>query len=123
MSNMGTTNQIPTHIPVRVASKYTGIIAEKRSSAHLKNSEISLKDAEDAIDKKIFWTVPNDYGTTLSAINQGKVLSQVAAKAAITKNLRDLADAVNGEKKVVKKGQGSFLKGWQLMKGKKMMLS
>lgn len=90
---------------------------------HLKNSEISLKDAEDAIGKKIFWTVPNDYKTTLSAINQGKVLSQIAAKAAITQNLRDLADAVNGGGKVVKKGQGSFLKGWQLIKGKKMMQS
>jgi pilus assembly protein CpaE len=85
---------------------------------HLKNSEISLKDAEDAIGKKIFWTVPNDYGTTLSAINQGKVLSQIAAKAAITRNLRDLADAVNGRKKVVKKEQGSFLKGWKLIKDK-----
>jgi pilus assembly protein CpaE len=88
---------------------------------HLKNSEISLKDAEDAIGKKIFWTVPNDYGTTLSAINQGKVLSQIAAKAAITKNLKDFANAVNGGGIAVEKVQGSFLKGWQRIKGKKMM--
>ena len=57
-----------------------------------KNSEISLNDAEGAINKKIFSTIPNDYRTTLSAINQGKALAQIAPKSSITKYFNELAD-------------------------------
>ena len=79
---------------------------------YLKNSEIVLSDAEDAINKKIFWTIPNDYRTTLSAINQGKPLSQVAHKAAITKNFVELADRIIlGEAKEDKKWWSSLKKG------------
>jgi pilus assembly protein CpaE len=76
---------------------------------YLKNSEIALNDAEDAINKKIFWTIPNDYRTTLSAINQGKPLAQIAQKAAITKNFVELADRmVLGEAKEEKKWWSSL---------------
>ena len=78
---------------------------------YLKNSEIALNDAEDAINKKIFWTIPNDYRTTLSAINQGKPLAQIAQKAAITKNFVELADRmVLGEAKEEKKWWSSLKK-------------
>ena len=78
---------------------------------YLKNSEIVLSDAEDAINKKIFWTIPNDYRTTLSAINQGKPLAQVAQKAAITKNFVELADRIIlGEAKEDKKWWSSLKK-------------
>ncbi len=77
---------------------------------YLAKSEISLKDAEAGIDKKIFWTIPNDYRTTMSAINQGKPLCQSASKAAITKSMRGLAEAlIKGEAKKEKKGW-KFLK-------------
>lgn len=59
---------------------------------YMKKSEISLKDAERSINKKIFWTIPNNYRATFSAINQGKPLSEVASKSKITKNFRQLAD-------------------------------
>ena len=79
---------------------------------YLKNSEIALNDAEDAINKKIFWTIPNDYRTTLSAINQGKPLAQIAQKAAITKNFVELADRmVLGEAKEEKKWWSPLKKG------------
>ena len=79
---------------------------------YLKNSEIVLSDAEDAINKKIFWTIPNDYRTTLSAINQGKPLAQVAQKSAITKNFVELADRILlGEAKEDKKWWSSLKKG------------
>jgi len=61
---------------------------------YMKNSEISLKDAERSINKKIFWTIPNNYRATFSAINQGKPLSEVATKAKITKNYKQLADSL-----------------------------
>ncbi|MCK5426650.1 MAG: AAA family ATPase [Thermodesulfovibrionia bacterium] len=56
-----------------------------------KDSVISLKEAEESINKKFFWHIPNDYSTTVSSINQGKTLSMVAKKAEVSKNLRDLA--------------------------------
>ena len=60
---------------------------------YLKNSDISLKDAEESIGKKVFWTIPNDYKTTMSAINNGKTLSQIAPKAPVTRSMEGLADS------------------------------
>jgi pilus assembly protein CpaE len=57
---------------------------------YLKNSELSLQDAESSVGRSVFWTVPNDYTTTMSAINQGKVLSEVASGAAVTRSLQEL---------------------------------
>ncbi|MBE9551041.1 MAG: cobyrinic acid a,c-diamide synthase, partial [Proteobacteria bacterium] len=77
---------------------------------HLKNPEISLKDSEAAIDKEIFWTIPNDYRKTLSAINQGKPLSQLASRAPITKSVRELGYALS------KSGEKHEKKGWRFLK-------
>jgi pilus assembly protein CpaE len=57
----------------------------------LKRSDISIKDAEISIEKEIFWTVPNDYKTTVTALNSGKALAQFAPKKEITKNFKRLA--------------------------------
>lgn len=56
-----------------------------------KRSEISIADAEAGIGKEIFWVVPNDYDTSMAAINSGKPLLSVAPGAAITKSLVELA--------------------------------
>lgn len=77
---------------------------------HLKNPEISVKDSETAIDEKIFWTIPNDYRRTLSAINQGKPLSQLASKAPISKSVRELACALS------KREEKQEKKGWRFLK-------
>ena len=73
-----------------------GFLPEERIrvviNRYLTQSEISLHDAEESIHKKIFWTIPNDYSTTMSAINNGKPLSEIASKALITRNLNNLAD-------------------------------
>jgi len=73
-----------------------GFLPEERIriiiNRYLSKSEISLHDAEESIHKKIFWTIPNDYNTTMSAINNGKPLSEIASKAQITRNLNNLAD-------------------------------
>lgn len=54
-------------------------------------SIISIEEAEESIQKKIFWFIPNDYATTMSAINRGKTLSEIAPKEEISKNFRELA--------------------------------
>lgn len=79
---------------------------------YLKKSEISLKDAETGIDKKVFWTIPNDYRTTMAAINQGKPLCQSAPKAAIAKSMRGLAEALT------KGDENKEKRGWNFLKRK-----
>ena len=54
-------------------------------SRYLKKSLISLKEAEETLNREIFWQIPNDYLSTMSAINQGKTLSMMAHGAEITK--------------------------------------
>jgi pilus assembly protein CpaE len=76
---------------------------------YTKNNEISLKDAEAGIKRKLFWVIPNDFSTTMSAINKGKPLSQISSRAAITKNFEDLARALqHPESQLKKKNRGFF---------------
>ena len=56
-----------------------------------KTSDISIKDAEATLEKEISWTIPNDYKTTVTALNKGKALAQFAPRKEITKNFRKLA--------------------------------
>jgi pilus assembly protein CpaE len=58
---------------------------------YLKKSDLSVKEAERSMGKGVFWTIPNDYKTTISAINQGKTLSEVASRASVTRSLQELA--------------------------------
>jgi len=53
-----------------------------------KKSLISLEEAEKSIDQGIFWQIPNDYQTTMSAINQGKDLSSIAPGAEISRSFK-----------------------------------
>jgi pilus assembly protein CpaE len=62
---------------------------------YIKKGEISLGDAEAGIGKELFWVVPNDYDTSMSAINSGKPLLKVAPGAAITKSFVDMAKSLN----------------------------
>jgi pilus assembly protein CpaE len=72
---------------------------------YMKKSEIPLNDAKAGIGEDLFWIIPNDYQTTMSAINQGKPLSKIAPKALITQNFKNFAevffnpDAVQKQKK------------------------
>jgi len=61
---------------------------------YLKNNEISLRDAETGVQHELFWVIPNDFNTTMSAINRGSPLPQIASKAAITKNFAEFARAL-----------------------------
>ena len=76
---------------------------------YLKKSEISVKDAEISLEKKIFWTIPNDYHTTLTATNRGKALAQFAPREEITKNFQKLASELCPESEKQKKKGWSFL--------------
>ena len=76
---------------------------------YLKKSDVSMREAEESIRKKIFWSIPNDYKATMSAINQGKPLSQVVRKASVTRSIREMADHLaQGKEKDGAKGSKRF---------------
>ncbi len=61
------------------------------ANRYQKKSSISLKEAEEAVSEKIHWLVGNDYYLTMSAINQGKTISEVESGSEVGKSLRELA--------------------------------
>ncbi|NLI32516.1 MAG: AAA family ATPase [Deltaproteobacteria bacterium] len=75
---------------------------------YIKSSEISLKDAEKSIGKKIFWSIPNDFHLTMSAINQGKPLMEVGVNSPVARSIKELADTLV-EYKIVPERKGSFM--------------
>jgi pilus assembly protein CpaE len=56
-----------------------------------KKTTVSSGEAEKTLGRKIVSMIPNDYETTMSAINTGKTLSDVAWKSAVMENVRELA--------------------------------
>ena len=77
---------------------------------NMKKGEISYKDAEAGIGRELYWTIPNDFGTTMTAINNGKPLLNIAPKALITKNIQDLANSLATPKEKVTKKKWSMFK-------------
>jgi len=71
------------------------------ANRYQKKSSISLKEAEEAVSEKIHWLVANDYHLTMSAINQGKTISEVASGSEVDKSLKELAGTFlpQGQKK------------------------
>ena len=74
----------------------------------MKKGDISLKDAENGIGTKLFWTIPNDFKTTMAAINNGKPLYQVAPKAAISKSFCEMATLLSTPEKEKQKKWSFF---------------
>jgi pilus assembly protein CpaE len=72
-----------------------------------KKTMVSPGEAEKTLGKKIVSMIPNDYETTMSAINTGKTLSDVAWKSPVMENFRELA-AVLLHKEVTKKEKSLF---------------
>jgi pilus assembly protein CpaE len=76
---------------------------------YMKKSEITFQDAKKGIGHEMFWIIPNDYGTTMSAINNGKPLSEIAPRSKIVKSFEEMADIMfPGDKAEPKKKWGLF---------------
>ena len=52
---------------------------------------LSLKEVEQKIGREVFWKIPNDFLTTMTAIDRGKVLSAVGDGKEICKSFKALA--------------------------------
>lgn len=57
----------------------------------MENDEIKVEDVEDVLGKKIYWKIPNNYFTIMSAINKGIPVSVINPDSNISKSYRELA--------------------------------
>jgi pilus assembly protein CpaE len=53
---------------------------------YFKKGAIPLDSVEKGIGEKLTWIIPNDYSTTMSAINSGRTLNDVSPRSQIVKN-------------------------------------
>ncbi len=58
---------------------------------YMENDDITIKDVEKVVNKKIFWKIPNNYFTMMSSINKGIPVSDLNPDSNVAKNYRDLA--------------------------------
>jgi pilus assembly protein CpaE len=78
-------------------------------------SEVQLKDAEKGVGQEVFWKIPNDYKTTMAAINQGKPLKVIAPGSGIAKNFSRLAEKIleaDADEDIGKVKKKSGILGW-----------
>lgn len=75
-------------------------------------SEIPIEDAEKGVGQEVFWKIPNDYKTTMAAINQGKPLKMIAPGSGIAKNFNKFAEKLlEGDQETAKAKKKSWLFG------------
>ncbi len=65
---------------------------------YYKKGMVSIESAEEGIGRKMSWVIPNDYLTTMSAINSGQPLCQIAPRSKIVTSYDSYT-----EKKIIKK--------------------
>lgn len=58
---------------------------------YMENDEISLKDVETLLKKKVYWTIPNNYFALMASINKGELLSDLNPSSNVAQSYRDLA--------------------------------
>ena len=56
---------------------------------------VTERDLTRFLGRKASAAIPNDYANTVESVNQGKPLSEVAPRAALTEAFRNLADQVH----------------------------
>ena len=57
----------------------------------MENDEISAKDVEDVLGKKLYWKIPNNYFTMMSAINKGVSVSEINPDSNVALSYKNLA--------------------------------
>lgn len=73
----------------------------------MENDEIKVTDVEEVLGKKIYWRIPNNYFTMMTAINKGVPVSEVNQDSNVALSYKNLALMVSDDiyrQKLIKKG-------------------
>lgn len=58
---------------------------------YMENDEIKTQDVEEVLNKKVYWKIPNNYYTIMSAINKGIPVASINQDSNIAQSYRELA--------------------------------
>lgn len=58
---------------------------------YMENDEIRAEDVEEVLGQKIYWKIPNNYFTIMSAINKGIPVNSINAESNVSQSYRELA--------------------------------
>ncbi len=61
---------------------------------YMENEEIKTTDIEEVVKQKVYWKIPNNYLTMMTAINKGVPVNAVNAEANISINYKEFASKI-----------------------------
>jgi pilus assembly protein CpaE len=73
-----------------------------------KKTELSLRDLEDTLHRETYWTIPNEYTTSMKAISKGAPLYSVGKNSKLTKSILNLARSIAEVKPQKNSGLSKF---------------
>lgn len=62
---------------------------------YMENDEIKAEDVEEVLGQKVYWKIPNNYFTIMSAINKGIPVGIVNPESNISQSYRELATIIS----------------------------
>ncbi len=62
---------------------------------YMENEEIKTSDIEEVVKQKVYWKIPNNYLTMMSAINKGVPVNEINPESNIAQNYMDFASKVS----------------------------
>ena len=75
----------------------------------MENDEIKAEDVEEVLGRKIYWKIPNNYFSMMSAINKGVPVSEINPDSNVALSYKNLAlmvsDSVYRQKLMKKLGR------------------
>ena len=76
---------------------------------YMENDEIKAEDVEEVLGRKIYWKIPNNYFSMMSAINKGVPVSEINPDSNVAVSYKNLAlmvsDSVYRQKLMKKLGR------------------
>jgi pilus assembly protein CpaE len=64
------------------------------ANRYLKKSDITIQDTEKTLNYPIFFTLPNDYDTTMTCLNKGVPISEGAPRSQLNASLKELSKTI-----------------------------
>lgn len=62
---------------------------------YMENEDIKTSDIEDVVNQKVYWKIPNNYLTMMSAINKGVPVNEINQEANIAQNYMEFASKLS----------------------------
>ncbi len=58
---------------------------------HMENEDIKTSDIEDVVQQKVYWKIPNNYLTMVSAINKGVPVNEINQESNLARNYKEFS--------------------------------